>query len=44
MKVAVLADIHANIAALEPVLKEARREGITQLVLLGESWDPNLLY
>ena len=36
MKVAVLADIHANIAALEPVLKEARREGIKQLVLLGD--------
>lgn len=36
MKVAVLADIHANIAALECVLAEVRREGIGQLVLLGD--------
>lgn len=36
MKVAVLADIHANIAALSRVLDEVRKEGITQLVLLGD--------
>ncbi|MHA7820561.1 MAG: metallophosphoesterase family protein [Erythrobacter sp.] len=36
MKVAVLADIHANIAALARVLDEVRREGIERLVLLGD--------
>lgn len=36
MKVAILADIHANIAALERVLDDVRREGIDRLVLLGD--------
>jgi len=36
MKVAVLADIHANIDALDAVLAEARTEGIERLVLLGD--------
>lgn len=36
MKVAVLADIHANVAALAPVLAEVRREGIERLILLGD--------
>ena len=36
VKIAVLADIHANIAALEAVLVEVRREQIDQLVLLGD--------
>ncbi|BDI59749.1 metallophosphoesterase family protein [Qipengyuania nanhaisediminis] len=36
MRVALLADIHANIAALDAVLAEVRREGIAQLVLLGD--------
>lgn len=36
MKIAVLADIHANIVALEAVLDELRREQIDQLVLLGD--------
>ena len=35
-KVAVLADIHANIAALECVLEEVQRENIEKLVLLGD--------
>lgn len=34
--VAVLADIHANITALEAVLHEVRRERIERLVLLGD--------
>ena len=36
VKFAVLADIHANIAALEAVLAEVRAEGIGHLVLLGD--------
>lgn len=36
MKVAVLADIHANIAALTHVLAEVRAEGIGHLILLGD--------
>ena len=36
MRVAVLADIHANIAALSAVLAEVREAGIDQLILLGD--------
>lgn len=36
MKVAVLADIHANAVALERVLGEARAAGAEKLVLLGD--------
>ncbi|AWW73150.1 transporter [Erythrobacter sp. KY5] len=36
MKVAVLADIHANLAALECVLEEVRAEGIERLIVLGD--------
>ncbi|EAQ28461.1 hypothetical protein NAP1_12718 [Erythrobacter sp. NAP1] len=36
MKVAVLADIHANLAALELVIEDVRREGIEHLVVLGD--------
>lgn len=36
MKVAVLADIHANVVALEAVLHDARAAGVERLVLLGD--------
>lgn len=36
MKIAVLADIHANVAALEPVLAQIRKEGVDRVVLLGD--------
>ena len=36
VKIAVLADIHANFAALEQVLADIRGEGIRQIVLLGD--------
>lgn len=36
MKLAVLSDIHANDAALEAVLSEARKEAVSKLLLLGD--------
>lgn len=36
MRVAVLADVHANLAALEAVLDEAYRRGVEQIVCLGD--------
>lgn len=36
MKIAVLSDIHGNIAALEAVLRDAMRRGATQCVNLGD--------
>ncbi|WP_284617972.1 metallophosphoesterase family protein [Aquabacterium humicola] len=36
MKLALLSDVHANLVALDAVLDELRREGITQLVCLGD--------
>ncbi|HXT19613.1 MAG TPA: metallophosphoesterase [Thermoanaerobaculia bacterium] len=36
MRVALLADVHANLHALEAVLAEARREGYDELWLAGD--------
>ena len=36
MRVAVLADIHANLPALEAVLGEVDREAVDRIVLLGD--------
>lgn len=36
MRVAVLSDIHANLAALDAVLGEVRKDGIESLMLLGD--------
>jgi len=36
MKVGLLADIHANLAALSAVLAAARREGVTTLLVAGD--------
>ena len=36
MKIAVLADIHANLEALQTVLAHARNQGITKFVCLGD--------
>lgn len=36
MRVAILADIHANVDALRATLSQARREGAEQLLLLGD--------
>lgn len=37
MRTAVLADIHANLAALEAVLKDIEQEGITDIISLGDN-------
>ena len=37
MRTAVLADIHANLAAFETVLADIRAEGITDIVTLGDN-------
>ena len=36
MKIGVLADVHGNLTALEAVLEDARREGISHYILLGD--------
>lgn len=36
MKVAVISDIHSNVYALEPVLKDIKSQGIEQLIILGD--------
>ena len=37
MRVAVLADVHANLPALEAVLAEVDAAGVERIVLLGDS-------
>ncbi len=37
MRTAVLADIHANLAALEAVLKDIAKEGIADIITLGDN-------
>jgi putative phosphoesterase len=39
LKIAVLSDIHGNIAALEPVLREAKEAGVKRLFVLGDMID-----
>lgn len=45
MKIAVLSDVHANPAALETVLKDAREQGCERFICLGDivgyGYDPN---
>ncbi len=36
MRLAVISDIHGNYFALEHVLKDMRRQGIEQIVCLGD--------
>ena len=36
MKTGILSDIHGNSPALAAVLADARREGVQQLVMLGD--------
>jgi len=36
MKLAILSDVHANLTALNAVLKEIERQGVDRLVLLGD--------
>src|ERR1044072_7232800 len=41
MRVAVLADVHANLPALEAVLGEVDEAGVDRVVLLGDiAWGP----
>jgi predicted phosphodiesterase len=43
MKIAVLADIHGNLEALEAVLADIRQQGITELICIGDlvGYGPN---
>lgn len=36
MKIAVLSDIHGNIVALEEAIKDARRQGVDEYIVLGD--------
>jgi predicted phosphodiesterase len=36
MKVAIISDIHGNCFALEAVLSEAKKKGVTKLFVLGD--------
>jgi carbamoyl-phosphate synthase large subunit len=36
MKIAILSDIHGNYLALEAVIKELKKEGVTKLLILGD--------
>lgn len=43
MRLALLSDIHGNLAALEAVTKDLRRRGVDQVVNLGDSLSGPLL-
>jgi predicted phosphodiesterase len=43
MKIALLSDIHGNLPALEAVLADTRRRGVTRIVNLGDSLSGPLL-
>lgn len=43
MRIAILSDIHGNLPALEAVLEDTRRRGVTRIVNLGDSLSGPLL-
>ena len=43
MRIALVSDIHGNLAALEAVIEDARRRGVTRFVNLGDSLSGPLL-